>query len=453
MSDALVFFGATGDLAYKMIFPALQSMIRHGHLDVPIIGVAKAGWGVEQLRQRAHDSLSEHGPVDDEAFAKLVSLLDYVDGDYAEPATFDELAARLKGAQHPLHYLAIPPSLFPVVVDELARSGCAKGARIVVEKPFGRDLASAQALNKTIHAVFAEEDVFRIDHYLGKEAVQGLFVFRFANRLFEPVWNREHVRSVQITMAEKFGVAGRGSLYDSLGAIRDVVQNHLLEVLALLTMDAPDSAGHTEIREKTAALLERVKPLSANAIVRGQFRGYLDEQGVKPRSNVETFAALHLEIDSERWRGVPFLIRTGKKLPVSCTEILVELRSPPIAEFENDTGDLVRLRLSPDLEIALTTQHKKPGEAMEAEPVEMSFVQRPDGVEMTAYERLLGDAMHGDPTLFAHQRAVEAAWTIVDGVLDMKTPVIVYEPDTWGPSQAEALAEPVGGWHDPEVQP
>jgi len=366
-SDALVFFGATGDLAFKQIFPALQSMIRHGGLDVPIVGVAKSGGDVESLRRRAHDSLAEHGGVDDAAFAKLRSLLHYIDGDYADPATFDALRRELGDAARPLHYLAIPPSLFGAVVRELGRSRCADGARVVIEKPFGHDLASARALNRTLGRVFPERSIFRIDHYLGKEPVENLLYFRFANSFLEPVWNHEHVARVQITMAESFGVAGRGRFYDETGAIRDVVQNHMLQVLTLLAMEPPSERHPEALRDEKARLMRSIAPLAPGDVVRGQFRGYHDENGVAPDSTVETFAAVRVHIDCSRWAGVPFLIRAGKCLPTTATEVLVELRRPRRIVFdEPDPGDpnALRFTLSPNVALALRARAKVPGERM-----------------------------------------------------------------------------------------
>jgi len=440
-SDALVFFGATGDLAFKQIFPALQSMIRHGRLDVPIIGVAKSDGDVEALRRRAYDSLAEHGGVDDAAFAKLSRLLRYIDGDYSDPATFDALRRELGDAARPLHYLAIPPSLFGTVVAELGRSRCADGARVVIEKPFGHDLASAQALNRTLRLVFPERSIFRIDHYLGKEAVENLLYFRFANSFLEPIWNREHVARVQITMAESFGVAGRGRFYDETGAIRDVVQNHMLQVLTLLAMDPPSARDPEALRDEKARLLKSISPLAPDDVVRGQFRGYRDEDGVAPDSTVETFAAVRLHIDHARWAGVPFLIRAGKRLPTTATEVLVELRRPARIVFdEPDPGDpnALRFTLSPDVALALRARAKVPGELMVGEDVEL--VARDHHLdEMPPYERLLGDAMRGDPALFTREDTVEAAWKIVEPILGDTTPLHPYEPGTWGPPEAERL--------------
>ena len=450
-SDALVFFGATGDLAYKQIFPAFQALIRRGHLNVPIIGVAKSGWSLDRLRERARDSVGKHGGAEPESLAKLCSLLQYIDGDYRDPVTYEALRNVLGAAQRPLHYLAIPPSMFATVVEGLAKSGCAKDARLVVEKPFGRDLVSARELNQILASVFPESAIFRIDHFLGKEQVQNLLYFRFANSFLEPIWNHEHIQSMQVTMAENFGVQGRGKFYEEVGAVRDVVQNHLLQVMVLLAMDPPAAAETVCIRDEKIRVMRAMRPLDRNSIVRGQFRGYRKEAGVSPDSQVETFVALRFYIDNWRWAGVPFCIRAGKCLPVTATEVLVTLKRPPHSVFNEivDTdANYYRFRLSPDFVISLGARIKAPGEAMAGEEVELIAHEQPSD-QMSPYERLLGDAMRGDATLFNREDAVEAAWRVVDPVLGNRTPVYEYESNTWGPHQADAIAAHPRGWHNP----
>jgi glucose-6-phosphate 1-dehydrogenase len=437
-SDAFVFFGATGDLAFRKIFPALQALIKRRQFDKPIIGVGRSIVDDDALRDRARRSLEANGGIDAEAFRQLAPLLHHVRGDYADPATFAALRQALGGAKRPLYYLAIPPESFATVANGLASSGCNAGARVVVEKPFGRDLESARALNSTLHRCFPEPAIFRIDHYLGKEPVQNLLYFRFANAFLEPIWNRDHVRSVQLTMAEKIGIEGRGRFYDEVGAIRDVVQNHLLELIALLTMDEPKREHHDALRDEKLRAFRAMQPLAPHDVVRGQFRGYRDENGVARTSTRETFAAVRLCMQSDRWRGVPFYIRAGKRLPVTATEIRVELDRP---------GNYVRFRLSPDVLISLGASAKAPGETMTGEPVEL-VAREFEGDAMSPYERLIADAIRGDPMLFVREDEVEAAWTVVQPVLDDVTPVHEYEPDTWGPAEASAVAPP-GGWINP----
>ncbi len=449
-SDALVFFGATGDLAHKKIFPALMELLKEGKLELPVIGVAKSDWTRDQLVERARDSLKVYGGgVDENDFAALVRRLDYVDGDYADAATFAQIKQKLGSAQAPTHYLAIPPVLFDMVVQQLGRAGLAKNGRVIVEKPFGHDRASAQKLNESVLQVFPEDAIFRIDHFLGKEAVENIMSFRFSNTFLEPIWNRLYVDNVVITMAEDFGVQGRGKFYDATGAVRDVIENHLFQVTALLAMEPPATLQAVSIHDEQTKVFREMTPLKPENVVRGQFKGYRAEPGVKPDSQVETYAAVRFEINSWRWQGVPWVIRAGKELPLTLNEVYVTLKRPPFAHL-SPSANFVRFRLGPEISITIGAQAKRPGKDTGVMPVELNLVEHGGRDELDAYARLLGDAIEGDHMLFVRGDTVDLQWAVVEPILGNATPVYEYEPGSWGPPQADRLVADLGGWRNPQ---
>ena len=456
-SDALVLFGVTGDLAHKLIFPALYAMVKQGVLTVPVIGVAFPKWSLAQLHARVKDSLQKSGGIDDrKAFERLLSLLSYVSGDYNDQNTFTAIKQALGKARHPAHYLAIPPSLFEKVIQGLGTAGLAKDARVIVEKPFGRDLASARELNRVAHSVFLEDSIFRIDHFLGKEAIMNILYFRFANSFLEPIWNRNYVASVQITLSENFGVANRGAFYESAGCLRDVIENHLFQIVALLAMEPPAYQGFGAVQTEKAKVFQAMRPLRSDDLVRGQYIGYRKEPDVAKDSDVETFCALRLFIESWRWEGVPWYLRSGKYMAESADEVLVELKPPPQRLFDDSIpvkgrANYLRFRLSPNSSIALAARVKSSGKEFVGDQQELYLIEEQPG-DQSPYERLLSDVMSGDGALFTREDAVEAAWAVVDPVLKTHAKALPYKRGSWGPKAADALITEDGGWHNPSPE-